>query len=75
MRTKKMVVNLIAGFGGQLTGSVLSFITRIIFTRFLSANYLGVNGLFTNILTILSLSELGIGTTMTFFFVQACGGE
>lgn len=43
---KKMVVNLIAGFGGQLTGSVLSFITRIIFTRFLSANYLGVNGLF-----------------------------
>ena len=30
MRTKKMVVNLIAGFGGQLTGSVLSFITRII---------------------------------------------
>lgn len=70
MRTKKMVVNLIAGFGGQLTGSVLSFITRIIFTRFLSANYLGVNGLFTNILTILSLSELGIGTTMTFFLYK-----
>ena len=33
---------------------------------YLSAEYLGLNGLFTNILTILSLVELGIGPAMTF---------
>ena len=70
MRTKKLMINLIAGFGGHLTGGVLSFIARIVFTKFLSAAYLGVNGLFVNILTVLSLSELGLGTTMVYFLYK-----
>lgn len=66
MRTKKTVMNLIAGFGGQLVGGILSFVSRIIFVRFLSADYLGVNGLFSNILAVLALSELGIGTAIVY---------
>lgn len=36
----------------------------MVFVRCLSADYLGVNGLFTNILTMLSLTELGIGSAI-----------
>ncbi|MDO4339768.1 MAG: hypothetical protein Q4C91_17020 [Eubacteriales bacterium] len=66
MRTKKTVMNLIAGFGGQLIGGILSFVARIVFVKFLSAEYLGVNGLFSNILAILALSDLGIGTAIVY---------
>ncbi|MFO7612595.1 MAG: sugar translocase, partial [Clostridia bacterium] len=44
----------------------LNFITRTVFIRYLSIGYLGVNGLFTNILTVLSLAELGFGSAMTY---------
>ena len=39
---------------------------RTVFIKTLSADYLGVNGLFTNILTILSFAELGIGNAIVF---------
>ena len=39
---------------------MLDFIGRIIFVRVLGAEYLGVNSLFTEILTVLSFAELGI---------------
>lgn len=41
-------------------------IARIFFVRFLSAEYLGLSNLFTNILSVFSLVELGIGPAMTF---------
>ena len=45
---------------------VLSFISRTIFIYVLGKVYLGINGLFANILSVLSLSELGFGTAITF---------
>ena len=50
----------------QALSLVFSFITRRFYVEFLSAEYLGLNGLFSNILTVLSLAELGIGTSVTF---------
>jgi O-antigen/teichoic acid export membrane protein len=41
-------------------------VTRTIFIKTLGAEYLGVNGLFTNVLTILSFAELGIGNAIIF---------
>ena len=38
----------------------------MVFTRTLSADYLGVNGLFSNILAMLSLAELGIGSAIVY---------
>ncbi|MCI8471344.1 MAG: oligosaccharide flippase family protein [Clostridia bacterium] len=66
MRTENSIKNLIYAFVGQAIGIVVSLITRFIFIRFLSQEYLGIDGLFTNILSILSLVELGIGPAMTF---------
>ncbi|WP_367924252.1 lipopolysaccharide biosynthesis protein [uncultured Ruthenibacterium sp.] len=41
-------------------------IARVFFVRFLTAEYLGLSNLFTNILSVFSLVELGIGPAMTF---------
>ena len=66
MRTKNSIINLVVALIGQLTGIIISFFARLIFIRLLGSEYLGLNGLFTNILTILSLAELGIGSAIIF---------
>lgn len=65
-RTLNSTRNMIYGLMSQLIVLILNFIVRIIFVKFLGETYLGVNGLFTNILSILSLAEMGFGTAMTF---------
>ena len=45
---------------------ISSFICRTILTKKLGAEYLGIGGLFSNILTILSFAELGIGSTLVY---------
>ncbi len=45
---------------------VAGYISRVVFTRTLSASYAGVNGLFADILGVLSLSELGIASAMSY---------
>lgn len=49
-----------------LLSSILGFASRTIFIRELGITYLGANGLFTNILSMLSLTELGIGSAIAF---------
>lgn len=66
MRTKYTMINALVNIGGQCLSTLLAFISRLVFIRCLSADYLGVNGLFTDILSILNFAELGIGTAMIF---------
>lgn len=65
-RTMNSLKNIITGFVGQFLQLGISFISRIIFVRCLSEAYLGVNGLFTNILSMLSLAELGISSAISY---------
>src|SRR5574344_861644 len=65
-RVKNTINNTIWAFVGQGIGIIVSFISRIFFLRILGGEYLGLNGLFTNILTVLSLAELGVGTAITY---------
>lgn len=58
--------NLVYGFLSQFLVLILNFVVRIVFIEYLGVAYLGVNGLFSNILTVLSLAEMGFGTAMTF---------
>ena len=48
----------------------MKFIVRIVFLQTLPIEYLGVNGLFTNILQFLSLAELGIGAAITYYLYK-----
>lgn len=66
MRTKYTLINMVVNIGGQFLTMLLTFISRMVFIRCLSAEYLGVNGLFTDVLSILNFAELGIGTAMIF---------
>lgn len=65
-RTKYSVKNATFSIITQIVNLIISYITRFIFVRTLSQEYLGVNGLFTNILTVFSLAELGIGSAIVF---------
>lgn len=65
-RTKNCIKNISTGMIAQLINKVLSFIVRMVFIKVLNTQYLGVNGLFANILTMLSFAELGIGTAIVF---------
>ena len=50
----------------QAISMIFGFISRSVFLKYLSVDLLGVNGLFTNILSVLSLAELGISNVMLF---------
>ncbi len=65
-RTINSVKNIAMGLFGQGFVYVIGFINRIIFIRFLSETYLGINALFSNVLSLLSLAELGIGTAIVY---------
>ena len=49
---------------------LLSFASRTVFIYVLGAEYLGLNGLFTNILSFLALSELGLGSAIAFLLYK-----
>lgn len=65
-RTKNVVRNSSFALITQVINLLLSFIVRTLFIKKLGSEYLGVNGLFTNILTMLSFAELGIGNAIIF---------
>ena len=65
-RTRNVSINTIIALVCQVFNLVINFITRTVFIYVLGAEYLGINGLFTNILTILSFAELGIGNALVF---------
>lgn len=65
-RILNSVRNIFTGFLGQFITSITGFICRTVFIKCLAAEYLGVNGLFTNILSMLSLAELGVGGAINY---------
>lgn len=65
-RLKNSVRN---GFWGAFSNVViilLNFVVRTFFIKILGEEYLGINGLFTNILYILNFAELGIGNAIVY---------
>ena len=65
-RTEYSAVNTTAAMVSQIIAILAGYLTRVVFTRALSENYVGINGLFTDILNVLAFSELGIGTAITY---------
>lgn len=65
-RSANSVRNILYGVGGQFLSLLLGFANRSIFIYTLGVTYLGVNGLFSNLLSLLSFAELGIGSAITY---------
>ncbi len=66
MRTSNVIKNVTVEIAGQVFTLLLSFVSRTLFLMILGAKYLGVSSLFTNILTLLSFAELGVGTAIIY---------
>lgn len=65
-RTAKVQKNVITSILQNFVSIGINFISRMIFVRILDESYLGINGLFSNILNILSLADLGMGAVMMY---------
>lgn len=65
-RTKKAARNITYNVGNQILSLVLTFVSRTFFIKYLGAEYLGISGLFVDILNMLSLADLGFNTAMVY---------
>mgnify|MGYP000019982038 CR=1 FL=1 len=65
-RTQNSTRNIIFSLGSMLVSTILTFANRTVFIHSLGLNYLGLNGLYSNILSFLSIAELGIGNAISF---------
>lgn len=65
-RTQNSFFNFITSIFSSLLVIILSFITRSVFIRYLGISFLGIEGIFTNVLSMLSLAELGFGSAIVF---------
>ncbi|MFR7994685.1 MAG: lipopolysaccharide biosynthesis protein [Clostridium sp.] len=66
MRTKNSIKNIYMSILTQIIITLLGFVSRNIFLSSLGTEYLGINGLLTNVLSMLSLVEGGIGTSIIY---------
>lgn len=69
-RTDNVIKNTSIGIITQCMSMLLSFIGRTVFIKMLSEEYLGINGLFSNILSTLSFVELGFGTAIIYMMYK-----
>ncbi len=65
-RSQNSFLNMVTGLGSSLLLMALSFVTRTVFIRTLGTDYLGLEGVFSNILTVLSLANLGFDTAIVY---------
>lgn len=65
-RIQNSLRNIMVGLVGQIVQMITQFVCRTVFIYALSSEYLGVNGLFANIFSVLSLAELGFGSAIVF---------
>lgn len=66
MRTKNSLKNISMNFTNNLMLNILRFISRTIFIKVLGETYLGINGMLSNVLGILALADLGIGSAISY---------
>lgn len=69
-RAKIIYINTIVAFAGQIFQILISFVVRKAFITTLDVAYLGYNSVFSNILQMLNLADLGIGVAITSFLYK-----
>ena len=65
-RTVNVFRNVVTGIGGHILQIGIQFCLKTVFIYTLGAEYLGLQSFFTNVLSLLNISELGIGAAIIF---------
>lgn len=65
-RTKNAARNMVYGIMLKLYQIIIPFLMRTAMIYFMGVQYLGLNSLFTSILQVLNLAELGVGSAMVY---------
>lgn len=63
-RLSKSIKNLQVAWIGQFLNILAKFVMRRFFVRYISDDYLGLDAVFTNIIGLMDLAELGIGSAV-----------
>lgn len=74
-RTENVKRNLIFNVVRFVTQLVLQFVLRTVLIYVMGVEYIGLNGLFSNIFTFLNLAELGIGSAIVFAMYKPIAEE
>ena len=69
-RTKKIYINSIVTIFTQVLQVLLGFVIRKVFIEKLSVEYLGYNSVFSNLLQMLNLADMGIGIAITSYLYK-----
>lgn len=65
-RTEYSALNTSAAMISRILTILVGYFTRVVFTHLLSESYVGLNGLLLDVVNVLSFTELGIGTAITY---------
>lgn len=74
-RVNNVIKNFAFGAGTQVVSTIISFISRTVFIYVLGASYLGISSLYTSILVVLSLAELGVGNVVIYSLYKPVAEE
>lgn len=74
MRTKKSVINMIVALSVQIELICIGFISRRIFLRYLSVEYLGCNSVFSNVIEIISMVGCG-ASAVSYLAIKAMASD
>ena len=74
-RVDKVARNMKFALLCQAASVIVNFVLRKVFVATLGEEYLGLNGLFSDILSMLSLAELGFGTSIIFSLYKPVAEE
>lgn len=69
-RVHRSVMNIKVGMVFYVLSLFLAFFSRKIFLNCLGAEFIGLTGMLMNIMSFLSVAELGIGTSITYFLYK-----
>lgn len=69
-RSIKSSKTLISNFAQKTFSLILTFVSRTVFIHVFGVELLGINGLFSNVISLLSLADLGFSTAMTYSYYK-----
>ncbi len=73
MRTRKSAINILAGITAQLLAVIFAFIVKRVFVTNLGYELLGITTLFSTLISMLGLAELGLGTAVSYVLYTLIG--